>query len=456
MTSAYQTSQSEPVPQTNHSIAGTVAPSAQAGRGTVILVGPPWPRSGSARVFQNQVDYYRSRGFFTLFLFVPVHSSFVPTHPDWDKIKEGIQEVGADRSVIAPINNSRFVRSKYSAWLKHGFRGTALDWVINTERSAELPEDVERHIAAAQVDLVHVNHVFTLQFARDLVKRLFSRRRPPMLVETHDVQSHLMHGRKDINPWTHKFDSVDALVRSEVAHLRKANILLHCSTDDYNFFSQRLPRSRHVLALPTVDERFAAAVRQAQRQDPIDLLFVGQSTDINFSAIEWLLQDVWPLLSARQYALKIVGPVDALIRERRPDLHSRYTNLFTGPASDLVPYYCSARCVIAPMVSGTGISVKTIEALGLGKPFVGTSKAFRGMPPDRVALAGFLNNDTPEKFAAAIQDALAHEDNAASASCALYDDLFSRKSVYAARDNALQLAGIQLQNPPQGRSSGTR
>jgi hypothetical protein len=40
----------------------------------------------------------------------------------------------------------------------------------------------------------------------------------------------------------------------------------------------------------------------------------------------------------------------------------------------------AARCVSATMVSGTGISIKTIEALALGKPFVGTSKAYRGMP----------------------------------------------------------------------------
>src|SRR5271167_2968533 len=206
MTSVYQTSTSEPVPQAEHS-SGAGTSTVPASRGTVILVGPPWPRSGSARVFQNQVDYYRSRGFSTLFLFVPVHSSFVPTHPDWDKIKDGIQEVGADRSVVAPINSARFARSKYSAWLRHGFRGTALDWIVNTERSAELPEEIERHISSAQIDLVHVNHVFTLQFARDLVKRLLSSQRPPMLVETHDVQSHLMHGRKDINPWTHKYDS---------------------------------------------------------------------------------------------------------------------------------------------------------------------------------------------------------------------------------------------------------
>ena len=73
-----------------------------------------------------------------------------------------------------------------------------------------------------------------------------------------------------------------------------------------------------------------------------------------------------------------------------------------GEVADLAPYYRAARCVIAPMISGSGTSIKTIEALALGKPFVGTSKAFRGMPMEQINKAGLRENDDPESFAAAI------------------------------------------------------
>ena len=43
----------------------------QAKPRAAIIVGPPWPRSGTARVIQNQIRYYRERGFFTVFIAVP-------------------------------------------------------------------------------------------------------------------------------------------------------------------------------------------------------------------------------------------------------------------------------------------------------------------------------------------------------------------------------------------------
>jgi glycosyltransferase involved in cell wall biosynthesis len=441
MPSAYDTSASPA-----HQLAPSGTPASvqpRADRPAVLLTGPPWPRSGSARLFQNQVDYYRSRGFSTIFLFSPVHSSFVPDHPDWPRIQEGIQEIGADHMAIAPINHARFARSKYTAWVKQGFRGTALDWVVNTGRSAEPPAEILQLLASHPIALVHINHVFSLGFARQMLRRIPGAAHIPVILETHDIQSHLLHVRKDINPWTHRYDSVDALVRSELAHLKKVKTLLHCSVDDYKFFSAELPHNRHILALPTVDENFAATVRNASPAlPPIDFLFVGQATDINFSAIEWLLEKVWSLLASEGHSLKILGPLDAMVRERRPDLHARFDSYFLGAAGDLVPYYRAARCVIAPMVSGTGISIKTIEALGLGKPFVGTSKAYRGMPMDRIERAGLRPHDAPASFAAAMRNALAGESAAAAASSAVYNDLFSKQAAFASRDSALQAAGV--------------
>ena len=90
-----------------------------------------------------------------------------------------------------------------------------------------------------------------------------------------------------------------------------------------------------------------------------------------------------------------------------PQLYEPFRSCFVGRAADLAPYYRAARCVIAPMVSGTGISVKTIEALALGKPFIGTSKAFRGLPAGWVERAGLRVHDDPQEFADAIACALA-------------------------------------------------
>jgi glycosyltransferase involved in cell wall biosynthesis len=393
-------------------------------------------------VFQNQVMFYRDRGYTTVFLAVPIHSSFTPTHPDWEVLKEGILELGADRAEIAPVNHQRFIRSKYTAWVGHGFRGTALDWIVNTGKSADLSPEASRYVAGLTVTAMHVNHVFTMGFAQKLRRYLQAGEKVPIILETHDVQSHLMRERKDVNPWTHKYDSPDRLVRSEIALLKKPDVLVHCSADDYKFFAERLPKSKHVLALPTIDESFVRSVQLAESDGTaaVDLLFVGQSTDVNLAAVRWFFEKIWPLISDRSYSLRIVGAVGSLVRQRLPELYRQFECHFVGAVPDLSPYYRSSRCVIAPMVFGTGISIKTVEALCLGKPFVGTSVAFRGIPADRMGQAGLRAHDAPEEFAGAIVAALSGQNSDASHSRLAYETLFSQRAAFLARDAALRLA----------------
>jgi glycosyltransferase involved in cell wall biosynthesis len=156
--------------------------------------------------------------------------------------------------------------------------------------------------------------------------------------------------------------------------------------------------------------------------------------------MKWFFEDVWPIIADRGYRVKIVGQVSMLVRKNLPEIYEAFESLFVGQLADLAPTYRAARCVFAPMVSGTGISIKTIEALALGKPFVGTSMAYRGMPMERIAKFGLQAQDTPQAFADAIVKALSNERTAASASRAAYEDLFSPKASFSSRDEILRIA----------------
>ncbi len=408
---------------------------------TVIITGPPWPRSGTGRVMQSQVDYYRERGYRTVFLCVPIHCSFTADHADWEAIEEGIQELGADHTFFARIDTRLFIREKYLAWIRHGFRGTALDWIIFTARSAQLPEDAVRLVRRLPVALVHVNHVYTLGFARGLIRTLKGRQ-TPIILDTHDIQSLALKDRGEINPWTHRHDTLERLLDSEISSLRKVNVLVHVSVEDFDFFKQRLPDKHHVLSLPTIDASFAERIAKAGHPevDPIDLLFVGQSTAPNGAAIRWFFEQVWPLIEKYGYRVRIVGGIATLIEKDIPELYQRFRSCFVGPVADLAPLYRASRCVFAPMVSGTGISIKTIEALSTGKPFVGTSKAYRGMPMAMVEQAGLRAHDAAQDFADALHGALSAEKASATASRSAYARLFSQEAAFASRDEAVRFA----------------
>jgi glycosyltransferase involved in cell wall biosynthesis len=394
---------------------------------------------------QNQVEFYRSRGYKPVVVCVPLHRAFVESHPAWEDIKSGIKELGADQTFFASIDVRRFNTAKYTSWISNTFRGTALDWIVFTANSALLPKADIEFIHGHTVALIHINHVYTLAFARHLLKQVVPSPNPvPMILETHDIQSHFLRDKGEINPWTHKLDTLDRLIDSEISYLNKMKVLVHCSVDDFNFFKSHLPEKQHVLAMPTINETFIANVETACASscDSIDLFFVGQSTVPNLAAMKWFFEQVWPLIADRGYTIKIAGPIDMLVRKDLPEIYKSYGSYFVGPIAELTSSYHAARCVIAPMVSGTGISVKTIEALALGKPFVGTSKAYRGMPIDRIRLTGLEAHDTPQDFASAIVRALSEEQLAANASRCAYNSLFSKSAAFASRDEALRLAVV--------------
>ena len=411
----------------------------------MVIVAPPWPRGGTARVIENQVEFYRSRGFTTAIVCVPYHCAFVEAHPGWEEIKTGIGELGADRTFFAAIDERRFRTAKYTAWVKQGFRGTALDWIVFTAGAVQLPREATRFLDEARVALVHANHVFTVGFAERLIGQVSrSGARVPMILETHDIQALALEDKGEINPWTHSVDSREQLIRSELSYLKKRKVLVHCSVDDFDFFKKRLPDTRHVLAMPTIDETFVSGVGDPGESSTgaVDLLFVGQSTHPNLAAMKWFFDEVWPLVVDRGYSIKIVGQIDMLVRKDLPEIYNAHRSSFVGPVAELASYYRAARCVIAPMVSGTGISVKTIEALALGKPFVGTRKAYRGMPIDRISEAGLEAADTPHEFANAIVRTLGHEQRAGEISRSAYDLLFSKLAAFKSRDEALRLLTV--------------
>lgn len=409
---------------------------------SVIIIGPPWPRSGTARVIQNQIDYYRQRGFHTFFVAVPFHHLYMQSKPIWIELNEGIQDLGADQILVAALELKSYKAAKYSASLRYAFRGTALDWMIAAGRSARLPADAIRAFSNHPVVLFHVNHVYTLGFALRLREEIAGRGlHVPIILETHDIQSHVIQEKGELNPWTRKPDRLERLIRSEISPLKDVDVLVHLSVNDFEFFQKHLPSKPHVLAMPSIDEAFVSAVHSGDIcEERIDLLFVGQSHGPNLDAMKWFLGEVWLHLAQRRYKLKIVGQIEVFVRKFLPRIYEEFSSCFVGEVADLAPYYRSARCVIAPMVSGTGISIKTIEALALAKPFVGTSKAYRGMPMQRIEEVGLRAHDSPQAFADAVVHALDNEEESRAQSQAAYDRIFSTAAAFASRDQAFDFA----------------
>lgn len=83
-----------------------------------------------------------------------------------------------------------------------------------------------------------------------------------------------------------------------------------------------------------------------------------------------------------------------ILRRRDLSLASKPMRLEQVP--DPGAFYAAVECVLNPMVPGTGLKIKTVEALAHGLPVLGTGHAFTGLPTEHV---GHRAADIPEMVA---------------------------------------------------------
>ena len=102
---------------------------------------------------------------------------------------------------------------------------------------------------------------------------------------------------------------------------------------------------------------------------PFNLLFVGSYFYPNIEAVTFLEDKVLPYVDAN---LSIVGSGMDKLKTK-----SKNTRVCSNVPS-LTPFYQKADAVILPIFSGSGMKIKTCEAMMYGKIIFGTKEAFMG------------------------------------------------------------------------------
>lgn len=118
------------------------------------------------------------------------------------------------------------------------------------------------------------------------------------------------------------------------------------------------------------------------------LLFVGSGNPINIQGLERFVDFVLPQIRATipNCELAIAGPAG----------HSRKwpeSVVILGEIESISSAYAEAAIVINPVIFGTGLAVKTVEALSYGKAVVATPAGARGLGPEFASALSIAQND---------------------------------------------------------------
>jgi len=119
---------------------------------------------------------------------------------------------------------------------------------------------------------------------------------------------------------------------------------------------------------------------------------IGSGGWVNMQGVQWFFSEVWPKIRGRlpDAELWLAGGVSEEC-ESAPGVR------ILGKIPRLEDFYRDCAVVINPARSGTGLKIKTIEAMAHGRPVVTTSVGAMGL--DAFRGRGMVVCDTAEEFA---------------------------------------------------------
>jgi glycosyltransferase involved in cell wall biosynthesis len=298
-------------------------------------------RSGAAAVASRHLDYFRERGHrVRMMVRAGPHRgrSAFERHYHW-----------VDDIAVVDVRRYPDARACLSRW-DFG------SYLAGHARLADKPEI--RDWLSQPADVAFLNYVFATPLLDALPTSAYR------VLETYDLMSHQFLEHRG-SP-----ELVRRLLDCEFDLYRLYNSVLMLNHEEAQC-AQEHGVANLVYVPPSVD-----LVPEGDEQVAhYDILFVGSDHAPNVEGVNWFYDHVFrPLLKPRGLRWAICGSVCRKLRFKDPAV------IRLASVADLGQVYRRSKVVIVPLFRGSGVSLKTLEAMGHRKPVVTTPCGRRGLP----------------------------------------------------------------------------
>jgi SAM-dependent methyltransferase len=188
------------------------------------------------------------------------------------------------------------------------------------------------------------------------------------IIDTHDVFS--TKSSKVVRFGIH--DDLVLTTREEAGLLRRADLIVAIQPEEREELREIAP-DRPIVTAGVDFDLFAGASAQAH---DLVVLFVGSGNALNVKGARDFLALAWPLIRRQvpNARMRIVGPVCESLEEGIEGVE------LLGRVDRLDEVYAGATVVVNPAVAGTGLKIKTLEALSHLRPIVVWPSGIEGLP----------------------------------------------------------------------------
>jgi GT2 family glycosyltransferase len=264
-----------------------------------------------------------------------------------------------------------------------------------------LPEDLEDHLESVGVgyDIVIVSRPHNYERLIPAVRRHSS---APVVYDAEALYHRRIERQAEREADRERRDEFSAAAaiqrQAEIEIARDADFVVCLSEPEAEFFKEY--GTSPVVILPPVVATAALTLTAPADRRGIGFVpgWLGGDDSPNVAALSWFATKVLPIVR------ELVPDVQLLITGGDPPptatAHAGPSVTFLGKVADLGAFYDQVRVVVAPMTFGSGVKIKTMEALQHGVPVVATTIGAEGVPVTEPG--GLVATDDPAEFAAAV------------------------------------------------------
>lgn len=250
---------------------------------------------------------------------------------------------------------------------------------------------IARTLSESQFDIIHLESIFLAPYL-PTIRQCCS---TPVVLRAHNVE-HLIWRQMALNEknalkrWYLKKLAL-ALRGYELEHINDFDGIVCITANDADTFRREGCRK----ALTAIPFGIDIKVPNAASATSHTLYHIGSMDwQPNVDAVEWFLQEVWPLAKKEMPSLRLF-----LAGRHMPDslLNLKSDGVTVeGEVPDAEAFIGSKQINIVPLRAGSGLRIKIVEAMALGKTVIATTTAASGI--ECADGENILIADTPQQF----------------------------------------------------------
>lgn len=333
----------------------------------------PWPAShGNEIRLQRLLLWLRKRQNYRIIL--------VLTQPHFDADQQALIRSHVDRLEIAsprhPLLQYQSRRQKLNSLLRKFFIGPRRPTPAKSGAMQKLADEicpsyvntlVRRLAQQERIDVFLAYYAFTIQAFADLPVAI------PLICDSNEVFS------------MNRFDDDGSLIKpvlsfaahEEKAMLLQSDVILGIQPNESEYLAELLP-GKNIATVGIDADLPQEPGLPSKASETIGI--IGSDNQANCEGLDLFLEQCWPYIRAQRpdARLCIAGKLSIALQNNYPDgLPNGVVAL--GWIPDLALFYRDLRVIVNSVVRGTGLKIKSVEAMAHARPLIAYPVGLEGM-----------------------------------------------------------------------------